>query len=36
MEKKTFDKETVDAEILDNAVEWEKKLQNAKKKLNLE
>ena len=36
MEKKTFDKETVDAEILDNAVELEKKLQNAKKKLNLE
>ncbi len=36
MEKKTFDKEAVDAEILDNAVELEKKLQNAKKKLNLE
>ena len=36
MEKKTFDKEAVDAEVLDNAVELEKKLQNAKKKLNLE
>jgi ABC-type dipeptide/oligopeptide/nickel transport system ATPase subunit len=36
MEKKTFDKEAVDAEILDNAMEWEEKIQNAKKKLNLE
>ena len=36
MEKKTFDKEAVDAEVWDNAMEWEKKIQNAKKKLNLE
>ena len=36
MEKKTFDKEAVDAEVLDNAMEWEKKIMNAKKKLNLE
>ena len=36
MEKKTFDKEAVDAEVWDNAMEWEEKIQNAKKKLNLE
>ena len=36
MEKKTYDKEAVDAEVLDNAMEWEKKIMNAKKKLNLE
>ena len=36
MEKKTFDKEAVDAEVWDNAMEWEKIIQNAKKKLNLE
>ena len=36
MENKTFDKEAVGSEILNNTMEWETNLQNAKKKLNLE
>ena len=36
MDKKVYDRDVSDAEVLKEVTEWEEKIENAKKKLNLE